>query len=63
MPTKEQLEAANKALKDVDWKKLDAMTDAEIDAAAEADADNPPMTDEELASAWRVKPITKTAAE
>jgi len=63
VPTKEQLEAANKALKDVDWKKLDAMTDAEIDAAAEADADNPPMTDEELASAWRVKPITKTAAE
>lgn len=63
MPTKEQLEAANKALKDVDWKKLDAMTDDEIDAAAEADPDNPPMTDEELASAWRVKPVTKTAAE
>jgi hypothetical protein len=63
VPTKEQLEAANKAVKDVDWKKLDAMTDDEIDAAAEADPDNPPMTDEELASAWRVKPVTKTAAE
>jgi hypothetical protein len=63
VPTKEQLEAANKALKDVDWKKLDAMTDDEIDAAAEADPDNPPLTDEELASAWRVKPVTKTAAE
>lgn len=63
MPTKEQLEAANRALKDVDWKKLDAMTDDEIDAAAEADPDNPPLTDEELASAWRVKPATKTAAE
>ena len=63
MPTKEQLEAANKALKDVDWKKLDAMTDDEIDAAAEADPDNPPLTDEELARAWRVTPVTKTAAE
>lgn len=63
MPTKKQLEAANRALKNVDWKKLDAMTDDEIDAAAAADPDNPPMTDEELASAWRVKPITKTAAE
>jgi putative transcriptional regulator len=29
-----------------DW--LDAMTDAEITAAAEADIDNPPLTDEEL---------------
>jgi len=63
MPTKKDLEAANKALMDIDWKKLDAMTDDEIDAAAENDPDNPPLTDEELASAWRVTPIAKTAAE
>jgi putative transcriptional regulator len=29
--------------------RLDAMTSAEIEAAAKADADNPPLTDEELA--------------
>jgi putative transcriptional regulator len=28
--------------------RLDAMTDADITAAAEADIDNPPLTDEEL---------------
>ena len=28
--------------------RLDAMTDAEITAAAESDPDNPPLTDEEL---------------
>lgn len=63
MPTKEQLEAADKALDKVDWEKIDALTDEQIEAAAEADADNPPATDEELARAWRVTPISKTAAE
>lgn len=63
MPTKSDIEAAKRAFERVDKARLDAMTDDEIDAAAEADADNPPMTDEELASAWRVKPVTKTAAE
>lgn len=63
MPTKKQLEAADKALKDVDWKQLDAMSDEEVEAAAKADPDNPPLTDEELKRAWRVKQIGKTAAE
>jgi hypothetical protein len=63
VPTKKDLEAAREAFEHVDKARLDAMTDDEIDAAAEADPDNPPMTDEELASAWRVKPVTKTAAE
>jgi putative transcriptional regulator len=32
-----------------DWRRLDAMTDDEITAAALADPDNPPLTDEQLA--------------
>ncbi|HWE19719.1 MAG TPA: transcriptional regulator [Hyphomicrobiaceae bacterium] len=32
-----------------DWRRLDAMTDEEITAAALADPDNPPLSDEELA--------------
>jgi putative transcriptional regulator len=32
-----------------DWRRLDAMTDEEITAAALADPDNPPLTDEQLA--------------
>lgn len=63
MPTKEDLEAAQKAFERADKARLDAMTDEEIDAAAETDADNPPATDEELARAWRVTPVEKTAAE
>ena len=63
MPTKRDLEAAKRAFERIDKARLDAMTDDEIDAAAEADPDNPPLTDEELASAWRVTPIAKTAAE
>ena len=31
-----------------EWAHLDAMTDEEINAAAESDPDNRPMTDEEL---------------
>ena len=38
-----------KALDGVDWAKLDAMTDAEIEAAALSDPDNPPLTDEDFA--------------
>ena len=63
MPTKKDLEAAQEAFERIDKARLDAMTDDEIDAAAAADPDNPPLTDEELASAWRVKPVAKTAAE
>jgi putative transcriptional regulator len=32
-----------------DWRRLDALTDEEITAAALADPDNPPLSDEELA--------------
>lgn len=63
MPTKEDLEAAKKAFERADKARLGAMTDDEADAAAEADLDNPPLTDEELARAWRVTPVAKTAAE
>jgi uncharacterized protein (DUF4415 family) len=34
-----------------DWKRLDAMTDAQVTAAAEADPDAKPMTDDEWALA------------
>lgn len=37
------------ALSKADRARLDAMTDAQIAAAAQADADNPPLTDDELA--------------
>jgi hypothetical protein len=45
------------AMASVDWARLDAMTDEEIEAAAASDPDNPPMTDEELAE------LTRLAAE
>jgi putative transcriptional regulator len=32
-----------------DWRRLDALTDEEITAAALRDPDNPPLTDEQLA--------------
>ncbi|MCK5382016.1 MAG: BrnA antitoxin family protein [Candidatus Latescibacteria bacterium] len=32
-----------------DWKRVDAITDEEIIRAAEADPDNPPLTDDQLA--------------
>jgi uncharacterized protein (DUF4415 family) len=34
-----------------DWKQLDAMTDVQVTAAAEADADAKPLSDEEWAKA------------
>lgn len=37
-----------------DWQKLRAMTDDEVRAAAEADPDNPPLTEDEIA---RLVPI------
>ena len=49
MPTKKQLDEAAEAFKQVDWAKLDAMTDEEIEAAALSDPDNPPLTDEDFA--------------
>ena len=38
----------SKVLRAIDWKALDAMTDAEVTAAAESDPDNPPASDEML---------------
>lgn len=37
-----------------DWARLDAMTDAEIEANALSDPDNPPLTDDELSRMRRV---------
>ena len=42
-----------------DWARLDAMTDEEVEAAALADPDAQPLTDEDLARMKRV-PRTKT---
>jgi putative transcriptional regulator len=44
------------ALDAVDWAKIDAMTDEEIEAAARSDPENPPLTDAELAEMRRVNP-------
>lgn len=41
------------------WKKLDAMSDAAVTAAAEADPDARPFTDEEWAAAEVVTPSKK----
>jgi putative transcriptional regulator len=41
-----------------DWARLRAMTDAEIEAAAAADPDNPPLTDEAIAR-MRMTPRVK----
>lgn len=57
MPTKKQIDAAEKAFARVDWAKLDAMTDEEIEAAARSDHDNPPLTNEELKN---LRPVRKT---
>jgi hypothetical protein len=38
-----------------DWARLDAMTDAQVTAAAEADPDAKPMTDDEWAMAKQRK--------
>jgi hypothetical protein len=52
--TKKQKDKLREALDSVDWAKIDAMTDEEIEAAARADPDNPPLTDEQLARMRRV---------
>jgi Ca2+-binding EF-hand superfamily protein len=57
VPTKKQIDEAEKAFAKVDWAKLDAMTDEEIEAAARSDPDNPPLTDEELKN---LRPVRKT---
>ena len=37
-----------------DWRKLRAMTDEQVRAAADTDPDNPPLTDDEIARLQRV---------
>lgn len=48
MPTKKQLEEADRLAKTVDWSKIKAKTDAEIIAAAETDPDTALPIDAEL---------------
>jgi hypothetical protein len=48
VPTKKQLEAADRALKKVDWAKYEAMSDEELRAAWAWDPDMTWPTDEEL---------------
>jgi hypothetical protein len=54
--TRKKKNELEQALDAVDWAKIDAMTDEEIEAAARSDPDNPPLTDEELAQMRRVTP-------
>ena len=49
MPTKKQLEEAEGLLRDFDWSRVDALTDAQIIEAAKADPDSSLPTDAELA--------------
>ncbi len=42
-----------------DWRRLDALTDEEITAAALSDPDNPPLSDKELAEFRRPAPAFK----
>ena len=49
MPTRKQLDEADRLLAAFDWSKVDALTDEEIVAAAKADPDTSLPTDEELA--------------
>lgn len=49
MPTKKQLEEAERLLRDFDWSKVDALTDAQIIESAKADPDSSLPSDAELA--------------
>lgn len=42
-----------------DWRRLQAMTDEEINAAALTDSDNPPLTPEQLEQMRRPRPLSK----
>jgi hypothetical protein len=61
VPTKEQLEAARKAVEAVDWARVDRTTDREIEAAV--DADDILATPAELEAAVANARARKTAAE
>ena len=58
MATAKEKNELGRALDAVDWAKIDAMTDEEIEAAARSDPDNPPLTDEELA---QMRPVHRRA--
>ena len=53
---------SNLPLGRIDRARVEAMTEAEIDAIAESDLDNPPATDEEMANAVLVRPEDRKAA-
>jgi putative transcriptional regulator len=46
--TRVKLDASNKRAGKTDWARLKSMSDAEVHAAALADSDNPPLTEQEL---------------
>lgn len=53
---------AERAARDFDWKKLEAMSEAQLDSAARSDRDNPPANDRDLkrlAAAAMIKRIRK----
>jgi hypothetical protein len=64
VPTKKQLKEAADWAKRIDWARIDAMTDREIEAAAKSDPDNPLLTKEQLSHMRLVtrKPGKKTKA-
>jgi len=41
-------EMARQAVEETDWARVDAKSDDELTAAAQADPDNPPLTDDQL---------------
>lgn len=53
-------EMAQKALAETDWSKVDAMTDAQIEAAAASDPDAAPIRSPEEITAARVVAIRKS---
>jgi putative transcriptional regulator len=50
------------ALNEAEAKRLDAMSDAEITSAALSDADNPPLSDDELARAAMARKVRDVRA-
>jgi hypothetical protein len=67
VPTKRPIkDDLTKALDAVDWAKIDAMTDREIEEAVRSDPDNPLLTDEQLRRLRHAsprQPSKPTAAE
>jgi len=54
------IEELEKMQSRTDWKRVDAITDEESIRAAEADPDNPPLTDDQLA---RMRPAKEVIPE